>query len=174
MGELGDAHAPGDLAIALPVRRRASQEWVVGRRLDLTIRGDRARGDRVLAGGGRSPVDGPERPGERATLAIIGKEGRGLPRLLVDPHLDAREWRSPGRPHDLVVVALPRHLRRGGLEPVMRDGGEGPDGLAVTLFFTDGDVVAGHEVALVAAVTDLDAAQPLHVGDPVPAGRDQP
>src|SRR3712207_1572697 len=64
----GDAHAPGDLAGALPERRLACKERVVRRRLDGTIDIDRPRGDAVLPSCGGAPVEGPEGPGELRLL----------------------------------------------------------------------------------------------------------
>src|SRR5829696_1722868 len=75
----GDAHAAGDLAVALPERLLAGQERVMRVRLHLAVSVDGSRGDRVLAGGRRSPVVGPEGPSELTALAIVPEEGRGLP-----------------------------------------------------------------------------------------------
>src|SRR4051794_40530868 len=68
---LDDADAPGDLAVALPERLLAGEEWVIRRRLMRPVRGNRPRGDGVLAWSRRSPVVGPEGPSELAAVPFI-------------------------------------------------------------------------------------------------------
>ena len=64
-------------------------------------------------------------------------------------------------------------LGRSGLQPVVPDARERPDGLAVARLLANRHVLARHEAAAIVLVADLDARQPLDVGDAVPARSDQ-
>src|SRR5680860_1879712 len=96
----------------------------------------------------RAPVEGPEHPRELLTLSH-GECSR-LPVSFVDAHLHPGDRCTPGSAHDSVAVAIRCDFGRSRLETVLLDRSKSPDRLPVDFLFPDGDVIAGHEVALVA------------------------
>ena len=95
------------------------------------------------------------------------------PGAVVDPHLDGRDRRAPCGAEDGVALAVSRDLCRRRLQTIVVDRRERPDGLAIPGLLADRHVVPRHEPPAVAAVADLDARQPLDVGDAVPPWRDE-
>src|SRR4029453_7144291 len=108
-------------------------------------------------------------PSEFGTIQVGYPPGSG-----VDLDLHSLDRSTPGGSHDGVTVLTARDFDGGRLETVVPDRVERPDCLALALLFADADVAAGHVITREALVHYLNAGQPLHIGDSVPAGRDQP
>src|SRR5215475_9780410 len=106
-----DLDRPGDLPVRFPVSALAGDERVVLGRLDVPGLVDGPGGDLVLPGTGGRPVEVPELPGELVLRTLVDE--RGLPRAVVDLHLDARDRRTPGGSVDAVLPVHDRDSRRG-------------------------------------------------------------
>ena len=145
---------------------------VLGRGLQVARLVDGPRGDAVLPGGRVRPVLVPELPGELVLLASV--EGGGGEGPVVDLDLHACDGGAPGRAVDAVKAVLQGDLRRDGLEARLAHLRPHPDAASFPRLFPDCDVFRRHEGAQKAAVPYFNARQPLHVGDPVPAGGDEP
>src|SRR5262249_27642413 len=118
-------------------------------------------------------VEVPELPGELLIGALV--DDRGLPRTVVDLHLDAGDGRAPCGAVDAVLAVGDRDPRRDRFEEGLAYRGAGPDGGAVAAGnLADREVTLGLERALEARVDHLDAGEPLHVGNAEPARGDEP
>ena len=99
----------------------------------------------MLARGQRPQVVGPEGPSVR--IVRPRRELSLLPGPVVDADGHPADRFAPGRPLKREVPSFLDHPRRGGLEPVVRDGIERPDLLAVAGDLPYRHIVAGHEIA---------------------------
>src|SRR5262249_57175386 len=132
---------------------------------------------RVLASSDRAEVDGEKSP----AVFFIGLlvELRLAPLAVVELYFDFGD-RSAVAPHRAigfeghfaVFCRATRHAGNGRLEIHPRNRAFDEHDLAILTLATDGDVVAAHEAAHVAAVAHFHSCPPLPICHPLPATDD--